>query len=69
MGKRPALSATQRTKISAYHNVGVSERDIARLMNCSETAVHQAIVKFQTSGCFENEYKGSKYKKMKEMTG
>ena len=48
MGKKASLSEVQRAEIVTLHKEGYAERAISERVGCSKTAVHQAVVKFQT---------------------
>ena len=52
MGKKKSLSEVQRAQIVALHGQNLSERQIFAQMGCSETAVHQAIAKYQQDGSY-----------------
>ena len=50
MGKKASLSEVKRAQIVILHKEGLSERLISEKVECSKTAVHQAIVKFKLCG-------------------
>ena len=52
MGKKKSLSEVQRAQIVALHGQNLSERLISAQMGCSETAVHQAIAKYQEDSSY-----------------
>ena len=50
MGKNCSLSEVQRCQIVVLHIEGHTERQIGERLECSKTAVHQAIAKFKKLG-------------------
>lgn len=58
MGRRKELTPTERAQIVTYHKCGFSERVIARKVNRSKTAVHQAVQAFLTKGHFQSSHPG-----------
>ena len=52
MGKKKSLSEVQRAQIVALHGENLSERQISAPMECSKTAVHHAIAKYQQEGSY-----------------
>ena len=54
MGKRCSLSPTKRSQVIALKSIGLSERNIASQLGISKTAVHGAIVKYETSASFRD---------------
>ena len=52
MGKKKSLSEVQMAQIVALHGQNLSERLLSAQMGCSETAVHQAIAKYQEDGSY-----------------
>ena len=52
MGKKKSLSELQRAQIIALQGQNLSERQISAQMWCSNTAVHQAIAKYQQDGSY-----------------
>ena len=50
MGKKASLSEVKHAQIVILHKEGLSERLISEKVECSKTAVHQAIVKFKLCG-------------------
>ena len=47
MGKKPLLLAVERAQIVALHMERLSERQIAKRLQCSKSSVHRAIEKFK----------------------
>ena len=54
MGKKRGLSVAERAKIVTFNEEGYSERQISKKLKFSKTAIHQAIVKFQNFGSFQD---------------
>ena len=52
MGKKPSLSSEKRAQIVTLSNLNFSVREIARKVKVSQTAVHNAITKYQNEGIF-----------------
>ena len=52
IGKKASLSEVKRAQIVILHKVRLSERLISEKVECSKTAVHQAIVKFKICGSY-----------------
>ena len=55
MGKKKSLSKVQRAQIVALHGQNLSESQISAQMECSKTAVHQAIARYQQDGSYTHE--------------
>ena len=49
-----SLTKIRRAQIVTLHGEGYAERDIAPKLQCSKTAVHNAIVKFNVDGTFHD---------------
>ena len=54
MGRKSSLSLAQRVQIVTLHQEGYSERMISERTQVSKTAVHNAVVKFNTDGTFHD---------------
>lgn len=52
MGSRPNLSREKRAQVIALNEAGHSHRQIARLLNCSKTAVTNAIRRYRETGSY-----------------
>ena len=50
MGEKPTLSSEKRIQIVSLSNLKFSVREIARKVEVSKTAVHNAITKYQNEG-------------------
>ena len=50
MGRGPTLSGEKRAQIIALRDAGFSQRRIARQLQCSKTAVYEAIRRFEQTG-------------------
>lgn len=54
MGKKPSLTTTTRAQVFALKQEGYTERQLAVRFKCSKTAIHQAIIRYQETGSFED---------------
>ena len=54
MGKKASLSEIKRSQIVILHKEGLSERTISSGMECSKSAVHNAIVKCKNFGLYRD---------------
>ena len=54
MGKKSTLLEIQRAQIVTLRGEGYTERDTAAKLRSSKTAVHNAIVKFNADGTFQD---------------
>ena len=54
MGEMRRLSLAERAKSVVLNKEGNSERQISKKLKFSETAIHQAIVKFRNFGSFQD---------------
>ena len=55
MGKKASLSVTQRAQVVLLSKMKLSERQIVKTCKENETAVHNAIKKFEIEGTFVDE--------------
>ena len=64
MGKNVPLSEVQRAQIVALLKDGYSEQLISEKMRCSNSAVHNAVVKFQNTGSYSAGKKSGRPRKI-----
>ncbi len=63
MGKKSSLTEVLRAQIVTLHGEGYTERDISAKLRYSKTAVHNAIVKFNTDGTFRDSKRSGRPRK------
>ena len=65
MGKKSSLTEVLRAQIVTLHGEGYTERDISAKLRYSKTAVHNAIVKFNTDGTFRDSKRSGRPRKLR----
>ena len=63
MGKKFSLLAVERTQIVALHMKGLSERQIAKRLQCTKSSVHHAIEKFKKHKIYNDMKKTGRLRK------